>query len=167
MLQVMRRAVFAIREGGAADWAALGQAVAEIQDFEREIVGYPLRPGREIRQAYLADLRERMSVDDGVFLVAEAGGEVVGVLAGYVHQAGDRLVETAFDRSAYISDLLVRSAWRRQGVGAALVRAFADAMRAKGLQWMSVCVKSGNAVAHRAYRTYGFEDYETVLTKRL
>ena len=87
----------------------------------------------------------------GVFCVAEACEEIVGVLAGYVHQAGDRLVEAAFDRSAYISDLFVRSAWRRQGVGAALVRAFEETMRAKGLQWMSVCVKSRNAIAHQAY----------------
>jgi ribosomal protein S18 acetylase RimI-like enzyme len=168
MLQAMKRAAFTVRAGGEADWAALGEAVAEIQDFEREIVGPLLRPGRDVWQDYLADLRERISVDSGVFLVAKADDDrVVGVLAGYVHQAGDRLVDSAFDRSAYIADLLVRSAWRRQGVGAALVRAFADAMRAKGLQWMSVCVKSRNTIAHRAYRTYGFEDYETILMKRL
>jgi ribosomal protein S18 acetylase RimI-like enzyme len=164
---MMKRAAFTVRAGGEADWAALGRAVADIQDFEREIVGHPLKPGREVWQEYLADLRERLGADDGVYLVAEAGGEIVGVLAGYVHQAGDRLVDGAFDRSAYVSDLFVRRAWRRRGVGAALVRAFEEAMRAKGLCWMSVCVKSRNTVAHQAYRSYGFGDYETILTKRL
>jgi ribosomal protein S18 acetylase RimI-like enzyme len=163
----MNHTAFTVRAGSEADWAALGQAVADIQDFEREVVGDPLRPGSEVRQEYLAGLCERLRADDGVFLVAEAGGEIVGVLAGYVHEAGDRLVEAAFDRSAYISDLFVRSAWRRQGVGAALVRAFEEIMRARGLRWMSVCVKSRNTIAHRAYRTYGFDDYEAILTKRL
>ena len=156
-----------IRPGGDADWPALGQAVADLQDFERDLVGYPLRPGREIWQDYLADLRARLCVGGGVFLVAEAHQEIVGVLAGYVHQAGDRLVDPAFDRSAYISDLFVETSWRQRGVGAALVRAFEEAMRAKGLQWLSVCVKSRNTTAHEAYRAYGFEDYETILTKRL
>ncbi|MGH6916683.1 MAG: GNAT family N-acetyltransferase [Geminicoccaceae bacterium] len=141
--------------------------MADLQDFERDIVGYPLRPGREIEQHYLADLRRRLTEDHGIFLVAEADGEVVGVLAGYVQEAGDRLVDAAFDRSAYISDLFVHDAWRRKGVGSALVRAFEQTMRANGLQWLSVCVKSRNTTAHQAYRAYGFEDYETILTKRL
>jgi ribosomal protein S18 acetylase RimI-like enzyme len=167
MLRMMKRAAFTVRAGGDSDWAALGRAVADIQDFEREIVGHPLKPGQEVWQEYLADLRERLGADDGVYLVAEAGREIVGVLAGYVHQAVDRLVDSAFDRSAYIADLFVRSAWRRRGVGAALVRAFEETMRAKGLCWMSVCVKSRNTIAHQAYRSYGFGDYESILTKRL
>jgi ribosomal protein S18 acetylase RimI-like enzyme len=163
----MRRAAFVIRPGGDADWPALGKAVADLQDFERGIVGYPLRPGRDVWQDYLADLRGRVTGDQGIFLVAEAKQKIVGVLAGYVQQAEDRLVDAAFDRSAYTSDLFVHDAWRRKGVGTALVRAFEQAMRANGLQWLSVCVKSSNIAAREAYRAYGFEDYETILTKRL
>jgi ribosomal protein S18 acetylase RimI-like enzyme len=167
MLPIMKRAAFVIRPGDDADWPTLRQAVADLQDFERDIVGYPLRPGREIRQDYTADLCERLAADHGVFLVAEANGRIVGVLAGFAHEAGDRLVDAAFDRSAYISDLFVDEGWRRKGVGSALVRAFEQIMRANGLQYVSVCVKSRNTTAHEAYRAYGFEDYETILTKRL
>jgi ribosomal protein S18 acetylase RimI-like enzyme len=167
MLPIMKRAAFAIRPGDDADWPALSKAVADLQDVERAIVGYPLRPGREIGQDYAADLRERLGANHGVFLVAEANGDIVGVLAGYLHQAGDRLVDAAFDQSAYISDLFVHDGWRQKGVGSALVLAFEQIMRANGLQYMSVCVKSRNTTAHEAYRAYGFEDYETILTKRL
>jgi ribosomal protein S18 acetylase RimI-like enzyme len=167
MARATQHAAFKVRPGGDADWAALGQAVADLQDFERDIVGYPVRPGCDVWQDYLADLRRRLNDGRGVFLVAEADQAIVAVLVGYVREGGDRLVDPAFDRSAYISDLFVRNGWRRQGVGAALMRAFEQAMRSNGVQWLSVCVKSRNTAAHEAYRAYGFEDYETILTKRL
>ncbi len=166
MFHIMKHATFAIRTGEDADWTALGQAVANIQDFEHEIVGYPLRPGRDAWEDYLSDLRRRLTADNGVFLVAEVNKEIVGVLAGYAHKAGDCLVASEFDRSAYISDLFVQSEWRRQGIGAALMREFERSMLEKGLQWMTVCVKSKNKTARQAYQKYGFEDYEVILTKR-
>jgi ribosomal protein S18 acetylase RimI-like enzyme len=167
MLPIMKRAAFVVRPGDDADWPALGRALADLQDFERDIVGYPLRPGCDVWQDYLADLRQRVRGDQGVFLVAETGADIVGVLAGYVHQARDLLVDPAFDRSGYISDLFVNDAWRRRGVGTALMRAFEQIMRGNGLQWLSVCVKSRNTMAREAYRSHGFDDYETILTKRL
>ena len=163
----MKRAKFTIRTGKDADWTALGQAVANIQDFEHEIIGYPLRPGCDVWDAYLSDLRHRLTADKAIFLVAEANQEIVGVLAGYAHEAGDCLVASDFDRSAYISDLFVQSEWRRQGVGTALIGEFERSMRARGLHWMTVCVKSKNKTARQAYQRYGFEDYEVTLTKRL
>ncbi len=167
MFHIMKNATFAIRTGEDADWTALGRAVANIQDFEHENVGYPVRPGRVVWEAYLSDLRHRLSADNGVFLVAEANREIVGVLAGYVHKAGDCLVASEFDRSAYISDLFVQSEWRQQGIGTALIREFERTMLAKGLHWMTVCVKSRNKTARQAYEAYGFDDYEVILTKRL
>ena len=158
---------YTIRAGENADWPALGEAVSGIQDFERDIVGYPLRPGHEIREGYVSDLRARLAASNGVFLVAGAAGEIIGVLAGYVHEAGDRLVAPEFDRSAYVSDLFVKSGWRRRGLGMALLRAFEQTMRARGSRWMSVCVKSRNRAAREAYLSYGFDEYETILTKRI
>ena len=162
----MKHAAFTTRTGKDADWTALCQAVANIQDFEHEIVGYPLRPGRDAWEDYLSDLRRRLTADNGFFLVAEVNKEIVGVLAGYAHKAGDCLVASEFDRSAYISDLFVQSEWRRQGIGAALMREFERSMLEKGLQWMTVCVKSKNKTARQPYQKYGFEDYEVILTKR-
>ena len=126
----MKQATFTVRVGKDADWAALAQAIAEIQDFEYDIVGHPLMPGRDARERYLSDLRRRLSDDDGFFLVAEANGRIVGLLVGYVHEAGDRLVASEFDRSAYISDLYVQGERRRQGIATALVREFERTMLA-------------------------------------
>ena len=44
---------------------------------------------------------------------------------------------------------------------------FERTMLAKGLHWMTVCVKSKNKTARQAYEKYGFEGYEVTLTKRL
>ena len=47
------------------------------------------------------------------------------------------------------------------------MREFERSMLEKGLQWMTVCVKSKNKTPHQAYQKHGFEDYEVILTKRL
>jgi hypothetical protein len=67
MLDIMKRAIFTIRTGSDADWPALGRAVADLQDFERAVVGYPLLPGSEVWQDYLADLRRRLTDGRGDF----------------------------------------------------------------------------------------------------
>ena len=156
-----------IRSGREADLAILGQALAEIQNFELDIVGYPLKPAQDVWEDYLSGLLARLGSDDGVFLVAEAGAKVIGIIAGYIEEAGDLLVASEFDRSAYISDLLVQREWRRRGVATALLREFERTMLAKGLQWMTVCVKSKNMLAQSAYEKYGFEPYETTLVKEI
>jgi GNAT superfamily N-acetyltransferase len=64
----------------------------------------------------------------GAILVAEAGGEIVGVLSASwqraLHVPG---------RYATIQDLWVDSGWRSRGVGAELVDALADLCRAEGV----------------------------------
>ncbi len=44
------------------------------------------------------------------------------------------------------------------------MREFERSMLAKGLHWMTVCVKSKSKTARQAYEKYGFEDYEVILT---
>ncbi len=73
-----------------------------------------------------------------------------------------RITLQAFN--AYISDLFVQCEWRRQGIGTARKREFERSMLAKGLHWMTVCVKSKSKTARQAYEKYGFEDYEVILT---
>ena len=161
------RTKFTIRPGEDEDLEALGRALAQIQDFEFEIVGYPLKPGREVWENYLIDLRHRLNTANGVFVVAEAKGEIAGVLAGYVEDGGDVMVAPEFDRSAYISDLFVQSEWRCRGIATALIREFERIMHANGLRWMKVCAKSKNLAARKAYEKYGFENYEVILAKEI
>jgi GNAT superfamily N-acetyltransferase len=69
----------------------------------------------------------------GEVLVADAGGEIVGVLAASwlraIHVPG---------RYAVVEDLWVDPAWRSAGVGAALIEALARSAQAQGMARLEV-----------------------------
>jgi ribosomal protein S18 acetylase RimI-like enzyme len=163
----MNSEAFVIRRGRDSDWTNVGQAVVEIQETERALVGYPLRPAKDGCHAYVRQLRNDIDAHQGVLLIAEANDGIVGVLTGYVDSGGDPLVAAEFDRSAYISDLFVHPQWRRKGVATSLMREFEKIMRRTGLEWATVCVKSKNVEARSAYQVCDYEEYEIVYAKKL
>lgn len=63
--------------------------------------------------AYASGLLERR---DTILLIAEAQGEAVGALAGYILPKFERARS-----EVYIYDLAVSEAWRRRGVATALI----------------------------------------------
>ena len=81
---------------------------------------------------------------------------------------GNTLVyEPAFDREAgfravldegYISNIAVSPALRRQGIGAALLRAMLEEGVRRGLAFLTLEVRVGNAAARRLYRRAGFRE---------
>jgi len=90
---------------------------------------------------------ERLSKDEGVHLVAEADGVVVG--------------QASLDRAAYgvaYLGMLVDRHWRRQGVGTALLLAAVDAARDRGCHKVALQVWPHNHAARDLYRKIGFED---------
>jgi ribosomal protein S18 acetylase RimI-like enzyme len=90
---------------------------------------------------------ERLAADDGVHLVADAAGLVVG-------QAG---VDLAPYGVGYLG-MLVDRQWRRRGVGTALVQAALDAARQRGCHKMSLQVWPHNEAARALYRKLGFQE---------
>ncbi|HVO53164.1 MAG TPA: GNAT family N-acetyltransferase [Solirubrobacterales bacterium] len=119
-------AAWHVRVATAADVPAAADAVGELLT---ELGGQ--RPGT-------AELEEeaRALVEDpalGVLLVAEAGGELLGVLAAShvraLHVPGRYLV---------IQDLWVRPDWRSRTIGADLLAAIAEVARQQGLPRIEV-----------------------------
>lgn len=78
--------------------------------------------------------------------VAEAGGQVTA-LAAFQLAAGE----------ASLNTLTVAPFARRQGVGAALLRAALADLRAQGAQCCFLEVRAGNAAALALYQKLGFE----------
>jgi ribosomal protein S18 acetylase RimI-like enzyme len=61
----------------------------------------------------------------------------------------------------WISQMGVRPAWRRRGVGGALLSEVMRRFQAGGLQWAELDVRPENHRAQRLYRRLGFERFRT------
>jgi GNAT superfamily N-acetyltransferase len=138
-----------IRPAGAADVAAVAAAVEQLLV---ELGGR--RPSRAELEAEVEAVLEDPEV--GALIVAEAGGEIVGVLSASwqraLHVPG---------RYATIQDLWVAAGWRSRGVGAGLVDGLADLCRAQGVARIEVGLPRESFDAIRATEAFylgnGFE----------
>jgi GNAT superfamily N-acetyltransferase len=91
-------------------------------------------------------------------LVAQGDGVTVGYALYFPGYDSDRA-----SRGIYLSDLYVDEAWRRRGVGRALMKAAARACRDSGGAWMFWSVLKRNRGARKFYRTMAPELSDVVL----
>ncbi len=138
-----------VREAGAADVEAVATAV---ESLLLELGGSrPERPELEAEVRALLD-----DPAGGSVLIAEADGEIVGVLSASwqraIHVPGIY---------ATIQDLWVDEAWRSRGVGAELVEAIASQARTRGVSRLEVGLPretfAAIASTESFYRRNGFE----------
>ena len=92
-----------------------------------------------------ASVREELTTPLSLWLVALAGGQV----AGYVGS------QTVLDE-ADMMKLAVAPRRRRQGIARQLVEALGDALRAQGVQSLTLEVRASNEAAIQLYRSLGF-----------
>lgn len=143
----------------------LRACVVEHQEFERGLE--PRLPrGEEMADQYLAFMLERCARMTGRVFVAEVDHAVVGfaaVLANVPQEEPDE------DRApyAYVSDLVVRSAYRRRGLGRALLEHAERFAHGAGVGLLRVGVLARNDGARRLYASLGFADYSVQLIKPL
>lgn len=135
----------------AAD-ADVGAVAAAVEQLLAELGGS--RPPRAELEAEVRAALEDPAI--GVTLVAEAGGEIVGVLSASwqraLHVPG---------RYATIQDLWTDPGWRSRKLGAALVDGLAELCRAEGVERIEVGLPRESFEAIRAtegfYLGNGFE----------
>jgi len=147
------------RSAPARDWrvrAASGEDVPAVAAAIEELLvelGGKRPPMSELESA------TRTLVEDataGALLVAEAGGEIVGVLAGSwqhaVHVPG---------RYGTVQDLWVHPSWRSRTIGHDLMEEFAGVARERGIGRLEVGLPQEGFAAIRAteafYRRNGFD----------
>lgn len=140
-----------IREARPED---AGQLLARLQQLIAEPdINIPLAPGEfnvtlEEERQILADYA---TAANSIFLVAEAGGEIIGDLSckGGARQA---------TRHAAVLGISVSQAWRGQGVGNALMnRAVTWAKQTGIVSRLELYVYVRNQAAIALYRKFGFE----------
>jgi GNAT superfamily N-acetyltransferase len=123
---------------------------------------FTLRPDAdaEIRRLLASQLRD----PDTAIFVWEDESELLGFCGVHAASAPPILEET---RRAEVTDLGVRSAARRRGIGRALVEAALAWARGRGIERVEVRVASGNREGQAFWRALGFGDLMDVLQRRL
>lgn len=138
-----------VREAGAGDVEAVASAV---ESLLTELGGR--RPERSELETEVRALLD--DPEGGSVLIAEADGEIVGLLSASwqraIHVPGIY---------ATIQDLWVDEAWRSRGVGAELVEAIASQARGRGVSRLEVGLPretfAAIASTESFYRRNGFE----------
>ena len=91
--------------------------------------------------------------DPGLLLFVQRAGQVLGYVWGWLNP---ELVRVTGEGCVYIGDLGMRPAYRRQGLGRALLLHELRELRARGLTAAELDMDGPNANARRLYESLGF-----------
>lgn len=95
------------------------------------------------------------------YLAVDASGAAVGFAEATLRH--DYVNGTDDSPVGFLEGLYVVPAWRRRGVGRALVAAVEDWTRARGCAELASDAHWDNAASHAAHAAYGFEETERVV----
>jgi ribosomal protein S18 acetylase RimI-like enzyme len=155
-----------LRDFTPEDRPFLLSAIAALNDHERALHDTRL-PGAEIAEAYFAKIHGKIATDHGSVVVAWNGEERVGYMACRIED-DDAPAETADSNLfGYISDVFVSQDMRGRDIAAILLAEAERRLRTHGVIRMRLGSLAMNHQAIRAYRKFGFGDYEVVLEKRI
>jgi GNAT superfamily N-acetyltransferase len=134
---------FIVRDVRLTDAAELARLSSEL--------GYPV--STEVLSSRIRRILE--SRGDHLLLAESASGGVVGWIHGFLNQ----LVES--DYRVEIGGLIVDAAWRRRGVGRALVLELRGWAAGHGARELGVRCRIERGEAHRFYESLGFRRTKT------
>ena len=155
-----------IRHAKAEDRPSLVAFMGELQAHEAAIETNRANP-TEMAEPHVAALEEWAARAEGGFLVAEMGGAIVGFVIYGIEEEFGYFVQPQYQRRGRISDLYVEASWRERGVGAMLMRAAEDALRAAGAKRAEITTLFENIEARGFYETGGYRPYQVQYAKEL
>lgn len=133
-----------IRPAGLADVSAMCGLLAELFSLERDFSPAVERQERGLKLL----LREHQAL----VLVAEAGGQVVGMVTLQT------LISTAQGgRVGLVEDLVIAAGWRAAGLGSRLLAAILEQAAHQGLTRVQLLVDEDNQAAKGFYRSQGLK----------
>ena len=130
------------------------------------------RPGSAGRRAPLRYARDDVDFSWQNCLIAEANGQVIGMMHSYVmrhdpvRSAGDRpgagaVRHMEIPDTLYISSLALHEGWRNQGLGKQFLAYAYDRANRLGLNGLSLIDYAANTGARRFYERHGFRIVDT------
>jgi GNAT superfamily N-acetyltransferase len=129
--------------------------IPEVLDLSREAAALGV-------DHYFHEIAEK----GGAFLVAEREGFVIGCGCWYGEMAAVSTLP-AYRQQANIGGIVVLPSARGLGLGRTILEALEDLIRKAGITRVRLTVVPGNKPAETLYRNFGFEDFETVMIKKL
>jgi GNAT superfamily N-acetyltransferase len=139
-----------VRKATGEDVPTLVAMFQELDRMQREWRVFTPRPGfyDEVAVKY----REALDSPDRMLIVAEEGGEVVGMAYGEVR------IPSRFsdERSLEVSGVMVRAGHRGRGVGRALAEETAHVSEELGVDWIELKIFWPNETAMGFWRALGF-----------
>jgi ribosomal protein S18 acetylase RimI-like enzyme len=148
----------------AADYPALRACFIELQTWERQFEP-SMPPPEDAADPYLADMLERCAASSGQVFVAEQDGAIAGFVCLMARVPPD--LDDSLEPYSYISDLVVRAAYRGRGIGRRLMAAAEAAARAAETKRLKIGVLVANKRAFEFYRAGGFRQFAIQLVKDL
>ena len=136
------------------DLAGVQACLIELQDFERSIE--PSMPtGAEIVDAYIPQMLDRCIECDGKVLVAELNEEVAGFVTILAKVSSGEIADGDIEYGL-ISDIVVASNYRKQGIGKKLLAAAEAYAKSNGVSSLRIGVLAENRHANELYDSLGF-----------
>ena len=136
-----------------------------MQDAERNLEP-DLVAGITISKRYLQDMLDENYKKAGKIFVAEAQRQIVGFISIRRETDWDGYL-SSITHHAYISDLVVLPAYRKQGIGKTLMQKAEEYVRHLGVTVVKINVLSRNKPATHLYEQSGFRHYQLTLLKEL
>ncbi|MBM4258870.1 MAG: GNAT family N-acetyltransferase [Deltaproteobacteria bacterium] len=154
----------AIRECQPEDMPQVEECFVELQDFLHQLEPNVLE-GKAAKK-YFEFMLARCTATAGKVFVVEADHRVVGFVCVWAKVPSEELDEEPGEY-AFISDLVVLPAFRRQRLGQMLLERAESYARSLGVKKIQLEVLPNNTGALTLYSNHGFRTYELLLSKDL
>ncbi len=142
-----------IRQVQAEDMDAVARLWLALVEYHRQLDSDLPPAAPQGAKRYARRLIERLDDPMSRVLVAETDGKVVGYVLGVVVDLAPEMF--AQEASGFLADIFVDEAYRREGVGKALVDGLADWFRSKGLHYFEWHVAARNDAGIAFWQTMG------------
>jgi ribosomal protein S18 acetylase RimI-like enzyme len=109
--------------------------------------------------------REQLGKPTTAAWIAEDGGAPIGYVLTFFHEREENAFQRA-RRWCEIDQIAVDPAWRRRGIGRALMNAALEAARARNVRDVELFSWAFNTEAHEMFQRFGFEPRVVAFERR-